>query len=121
MSKKKLFKQFLVSSAYSFNLFHVCLDGIRESYSIQTLLALMKVANVEEDELSEQLQKNLIKKAIDLDTYVTEMLRLRKSYNLRRIKIDKLTELENSGQLQRLQYPNLRSSSSTSQPADSRR
>lgn len=81
---------------YNLFLYSLLIDGIRESFSIQTMLALMKVANVEEDELSEQLQKNLIEKNIELDKYVAEMLRLRRSYNLRRIKIDKLTDLENT-------------------------
>ncbi|VDN97698.1 unnamed protein product [Rodentolepis nana] len=72
------------------------LDEIRGSFSTQTMLALMKVANAEEDELSEQLQKDLVDKKIELDEFLTRMYELRKSYNMRRIRIDKLSELENS-------------------------
>ncbi|VDD81205.1 unnamed protein product [Mesocestoides corti] len=70
------------------------LDEIRGSFSTQTMLALMKVANSEEDEMSEQLQKSLLKKEIDLDEFLSKMLPLRKSFNARRIKIEKLGELE---------------------------
>ncbi|CDS39908.1 vacuolar protein sorting associated protein 37b [Echinococcus multilocularis] len=72
------------------------LDEIRGSFSIQTMLALMKVANSEEDEMSEQLQKSFLKKQIGLEEFLTKMLDLRKSFNLRRIKIEKLSEMENS-------------------------
>nr|CDS28785.1 vacuolar protein sorting associated protein 37b [Hymenolepis microstoma] len=72
------------------------LDEIRGSFSTQTMLALMNVANAEEDELSEQLQKDLLNKKIELDKFLTRMYELRKSYNMRRIRIDKLSELENS-------------------------
>ncbi|KAL5112744.1 Vacuolar protein sorting-associated protein 37B [Taenia crassiceps] len=72
------------------------LDEIRGSFSIQTMLALMKVANSEEDEMSEQLQKKFLKKQIVLDKFLDEMFTFRKSFNLRRIKIEKLSEMENS-------------------------
>ncbi|VDM22239.1 unnamed protein product [Hydatigera taeniaeformis] len=72
------------------------LDEIRGSFSIQTMLALMKVANSEEDEMSEQLQKKFMKEQIALDDFLSEMFTLRKSFNLRRIKIEKLSEMENS-------------------------
>ncbi len=58
------------------------------------MLALMKVANSEEDEKSEQLQKQLINKEIDLEEFLTKMFKLRKSCHARRIKIEKLGELE---------------------------
>ncbi|VUZ57498.1 unnamed protein product [Hymenolepis diminuta] len=52
------------------------LDEIRGSFSAQTMLALMKVANAEEDEVSEQLQKNLLDKKIELDEFLTRMYEL---------------------------------------------
>lgn len=94
-------------------------DEIRGSFSIQTMLALMKVANSEEDEMSEQLQKNFLKKKISLDEFLTKMLTLRKSFNLRRIKIEKLSEMENSagGQHSPSQHQPCSSSSSSPYPS----
>lgn len=65
------------------------------------MLALMKVANAEEDELSDKLQKDLMDKKKKLDEFLIEMYKIRRSFNLRRIKIDKLVELENSDNVYR--------------------
>lgn len=70
------------------------LDEIRGDFSAQTILALMKVANSEEDEMADTLQRQLVENEIELTEFIPKMLKLRKSYNTRRIKIDKLSELE---------------------------
>ncbi|VDK40419.1 unnamed protein product [Taenia asiatica] len=90
------------------------LDEIRGSFSIQTMLALMKVANSEEDEMSDQLQKSFLKKQVGLDDFLEKMFDLRKSFNLRRIKIDKLSEMENSTGEQHSHSQHQPSSSSSS-------
>ncbi|KAL7062555.1 hypothetical protein AAHC03_01505 [Spirometra sp. Aus1] len=69
------------------------LDKLNSAYSANAMLELMQAANAEEDEKAEALQSRFLRKEINIDEFIDQMLPMRRLFNTRRVKIDKLTEI----------------------------
>ncbi|VDL97821.1 unnamed protein product [Schistocephalus solidus] len=69
------------------------LDKLNSAYSANAMLELMQAATAEEDEKAEALQSQFLRKEITIDEFLDRMLPMRKLFNTRRVKIDKLTEI----------------------------